>query len=591
VTPADPFRVEHGRAAVDNWLADFQLAIDAGNTAAAAGLFRADGFLRDLLALTWDLRTFSGPEAIAKALGAALTVRTITGIRQEDGPPEMFERNRYGPTIEAFFTFETDIAVCRGHLRLLRSLDESMPWQAWTLATSMEDLKDYPERAGMRRPSAAANGHRSGAGTTSAAATGAERFRTEEPDVVIIGAGQAGLTLAARLMALEIPALVLERAPRVGDNWRSRYQSLVLHNQVSANHLPYLPFPASWPTYLGKDQLADWLEHYSEILGMAVWTSSEVISGSYDSVLHRWTLGVRGADGETSAVHPRHVVLATGVFGVPNKISVPGSDRFTGNLLHATEYRGGENARNLRALVIGSGSSAHDVAQDLAVNGALVTILQRSSTCVVSADPGAARAYAIYNDNGTRIEDCDLVTNAFPFPLLADLHKDMTRRIADLDAELLRGLTDAGFKLDFGEDGSGFLMKYHRTGGGYYINVGASDLIVDGTIKVKQGAEVAGIDERTVRYTDGTTAHFDLIVVAAGYQNMSESVRLILGDEIADRVGPIWGLDEEGEPQGMWKRTGQPGFWVCGGSLQQCRPYSKYLALQLKADHLANAPT
>jgi len=132
-------------------------------------------------------------------------------------------------------------------------------------------------------------------------------------------------------------------------------------------------------------------------------------------------------------------------------------------------------------------------------------------------------------------------------------------------------------------------MKYHRSGGGYYINVGASELIVDGTIGVKQGVEVASFDGRAVRFTDGTTADFDLIVVATGYQNMSESVRLILGDEVADRVGPIWGLDDEGEPRGMWKRTGQPGFWVCGGSLQQCRPYSKYLALQLKADHLARA--
>lgn len=276
-------------------------------------------------------------------------------------------------------------------------------------------------------------------------------------------------------------------------------------------------------------------------------------------------------------------MLATGVFGVPNLVSIRGSERFSGKFLHATDYHGGDDVAGVRALVIGSGSSAHDVAQDLCINGAKVTMLQRSSTCVVSIDPGATRAYSIYREGGAPIEDCDLVTNSFPFPLLADLHRDMTARIAELDADLLRGLQRAGFAIDFGEDGSGFLMKYHRTGGGYYINVGASDLIVSGQIKVKQGAEVADIVDATVRYTDGDSADFDLIVVATGYQNMREAVRLILGDDVADRVGPIWGFDDEGELRGMWRPTGQPGLWVCGGSLQQCRPFSKYLALQIKA--------
>lgn len=124
-----------------------------------------------------------------------------------------------------------------------------------------------------------------------------------------------------------------------------------------------------------------------------------------------------------------------------------------------------------------------------------------------------------------------------------------------------------------GDDGSGFLMKYHRTGGGYYINVGCSDLIVAGKIAVKHGAEIGGLDRRTVRFTDGTAMDTDMIVVAAGYQNMSESVRALFGDGVAAGVGPVWGLDEEGEVRAMWRRTGQPGLWIMGGSLQQCRPY------------------
>jgi putative flavoprotein involved in K+ transport len=181
------------------------------------------------------------------------------------------------------------------------------------------------------------------------------------------------------------------------------------------------------------------------------------------------------------------------------------------------------------------------------------------------------------------IQDADLAGNSFPFPVVAELHKEMTKRIAEMDRDLLQGLRDAGFATDFGEDNSGFLMKYHRYGGGYYINVGCSELIIEGKIKIKQGVEIARLEGNTVFFTDGTSMDVDVLVVAAGYSNMSESVRSLMGDTVADRVGPIWGLDAEGEVRAMWRSTGQSGFWLMGGSLQQCRPYSKYLALQIKA--------
>lgn len=589
MTIVDSVPAAQARDAARTWLDGFAAAVQAGDAPAAAAMFRPDGYWRDALALTWDLRTFAGPDRIREGLAPVLPLRRPTGFALEDADPEIFERKRFGPTIEAFFTFETDIARCRGHVRLLLDGDKRT-WRAWTVFTSLEDLKGHEEQAGARRPSAAGPSH---GGTPTEALTAEEHARlyeTADPETVVIGAGQAGLAVAARLGRLGVPALVVESLPRVGDNWRRRYQSLVLHNQVWANHLPYLPFPSSWPVYVGKDRLADWLEAYASILSLAVWTSTEVLGGDYDEDEGRWRLTVRRADGSSRELRPRHVVQATGVFGLPNPTPVAGAEEFTGRLLYATEYVGGEAADGVRALVVGSGSSAHDVAQDLYHCGADVTLLQRSSTCVVSVEPGAARAYSIYREDGAPIVDCDMVTNAFPFPLLAELHKEMTRRIAELDADLLRGLRETGFALDFGEDGSGFLMKYHRYGGGYYINVGASDLIIGGKIKIRQGTEIERVHDRTVHFTDGTSAPFDLVVLATGYQNMRESVRAIFGNEIADRVGPVWGFDDEGEPRAMWKPTGQPGLWLAGGSLQQCRPYSKYLALQIKARLAGLAP-
>ena len=578
VTPAEAREVAGG------WIADAASALEHADAVAVAGLFLDHGYWRDILALTGDLRTFAGAAAIAAGLETTLQRRTVRDLRLEPGEPDTFERKAWGWTVEAFFRFETDIASCRGHLRLLRDEEEGS-WKAWTFLTAMEDLIGHEEVAAERRP-VTTKPH----GNASAYTSGTlvpQHDDQQPPAVLVVGAGHAGLTVAARLRQLGVPTVVVERHERVGDNWRHRYQSLLLHNQIWGNHLPYLPFPSTWPVYLSKDELADWLEAYVGVLGLRVWTGTEVLSGTYVDAEQRWSVNLRRSDGSLEHLQPRHVVLATGVFGPARQVELPGRESFDGTILHATEYSGNLPVAGKRALVVGSGSSAHDVAQDLSERGAAsVTMLQRSSTCVVSVEPGAARATSIYSEHGVPVDDADLINNAFPLPLLAELHKEMTKRIAEMDEELLSGLRQAGFALDFGEDDSGFLMKFHRYGGGYYINVGCSDLIVAGKIAIKHGTEVGRLAGTTVRLTDGSSLEADLVVVAAGYRNMSDTVRRLFGDTVADRVGPVWGLDPEGEVRAMWKRTGQPGFWVMGGSLQQCRPYSKYLALQIKASEL-----
>jgi cation diffusion facilitator CzcD-associated flavoprotein CzcO len=551
------------------------MALVAGDAELLGRMFLTDGYWRDHLALTWDFRTFAGPAPIAAELLSAARRHPVSQVRPEEGACKVFEHRTRGMTAESAFSFETDIAICRGHVRLIRdSVDGD--WRAWTFFTSMEELKGFEEHAGVRRPRLTK--HHSYPHNV-----GSSQSKTIDPHVLVVGAGHAGLTIAARLGAVNIDTLVIDREQRIGDNWRNRYQSLILHNETAANHLPFLPFPATWPNYLSKEQMADWLGTYAFAMGLRVLTSTSLISAEYDGAARRWTARIRNADGTEATIHPHHIVQATGVFGKQNRPAIPGAPEFTGKLMYAGDYAGGLAAPGVRALVVGTGSSGHDVAQDLCMAGAEVTMLQRSSTCVVSVEPGAARAYALYSDGGAPIQDADLAGNSFPFAVVAELHKEMTRRIAEMDKDLLQGLRNAGFATDFGEDNSGFLMKYHRYGGGYYINVGCSELIIEGRIKIKQGVEIQRLADKTVYFTDGTSMAVDVLVIAAGYSNMSESVRALMGDAVADRVGPIWGLDHEGEVRAMWRSTGQPGFWLMGGSLQQCRPYSKYLALQIKA--------
>jgi len=280
-------------------------------------------------------------------------------------------------------------------------------------------------------------------------------------------------------------------------------------------------------------------------------------------------------------MHPRHVVMATGVSGIPNMPDIPTLGDFKGTLLHSSRYQDGDDFAGKSAMVIGTGNSGHDIAQDLHSSGAEVTLVQRSPTLVTNIEPSAQLAYAAYNE-GT-LEDNDLIAASMPTPLAKTTHVMLTEQSKELDKDLLEGLTRVGFKLDFGEAGTGWQFKYLTRGGGYYFNVGCSDLVAKGAIKLKQFDDIAHFTTGGAQMKDGTAVPADLIVLSTGYKPQDYLVRKLFGDVVADRVGPIWGFGDGFELRNMYARTRQPGLWFIAGSLAQCRIYSRYLALQIKA--------
>jgi putative flavoprotein involved in K+ transport len=280
-------------------------------------------------------------------------------------------------------------------------------------------------------------------------------------------------------------------------------------------------------------------------------------------------------------MHPRHVVMATGVSGIPNRPEIPGLKNFAGTVLHSSQYTDGEEWKGRKALVIGTGNSGHDIAQDLHSSGAQVTLVQRSSTLVVSIEPSAQLVYAPYNE-GT-LEDNDLIATSMPLPVARKSHQSVTEVSKELDKDLLDGLRRKGFKLDFGEDNTGWQFKYLTRGGGYYFNVGCSDLIAGGDIGLVQFSDIEGFVADGARMKSGETLAADLIVLATGYKRQEELVRRLFGEQVVDRIGPIWGFGEGQELRNMYTRTAQPGLWFIAGGLAQCRINSKYLALQIKA--------
>ena len=576
--------------AAENWLAQFEKALAQPDDGLLETLLCADSHWRDVLALTWNIKTVSGGDAIVRELKAHVGRARPTSFRIDPDRTAPRRVTRAGTNaIEAIFAFETAEGRGNGVLRLIPDGNEGNTLKAWTLLTALDEIKGHEERLGRSRPQGKAYSRDFRGPNWLDVRKAASAYADHDPAVLVVGGGQAGLSTAARLTQLQVDTLIVDRERHIGDNWRNRYHALVLHNQVHVNHLPYMRFPPTWPAYIPKDKLAAWFEAYVENMELNYWTATEFEGGTYDEREGRWCVVLCRADGTKREMHPRHVVMATGVSGIPSLPDIPMLRNFRGTILHSSQYEDGEAWRDKKALVIGSGNSGHDIAQDLHSSGAQVTLVQRSSTLIVNVEPSAQLPYALY-DEGPSLTDCDLIATSIPLPLARKSHILLTEQAKNLDKDLLDGLRRVGFKLDFGEDGTGWQFKYLTRGGGYYFNVGCSDLIVKGEIGLVQFSDIAAFVAEGARMRTGETLAADLIVLATGYKGQEHLVRKLFGNDVADRVGPIWGFGDGQELRNMFTRTAQPGLWFIAGSFAQCRIYSKYLGLQIKACELGLLP-
>jgi cation diffusion facilitator CzcD-associated flavoprotein CzcO len=576
--------------ATDQWLGRFERALASNDTPALKALFRPDSHWRDVLALTWQFTTVDGADAVVKALqGCAGRVRP-SGFEVDLNrtPPRNVTRvDRQA--IEAIFKFETAKGRGSGVVRLIPDANDRDALKAWTLHTALNEIKGHEERVGRARPDGQSYSRDFRGPNWLDLRKAAAAYADHDPAVLIVGGGQAGLSIAARLGQLGVDTLIVDRGKRIGDNWRNRYHALTLHNQVQVNHLPYMPFPPNWPTYIPKDKIASWFEAYAEAMELNIWTGAEFEGGAYDAKAGCWSVTLRCADGSKRQMHPRHVIMATGLSDTPILPNIPSLKNFGGPVLHSSQYVDGENWKGKKVLIIGTGNSGHDIAQDLHSAGAKATLVQRSPTMIVDLEPSAQLPYALY-DEGPPLEDCDLITTSMPLALARQSHIAITKRAREIDKKLLDGLERKGFKLDFGDDGTGWQFKYLTRGGGYYFNVGCSDLIVGGDVGLIQFSDIETFVKDGARMRSGETIPADLVVLATGFKGQDALVERLFGAEVAARVGPIWGFGDDQELRNMFVRTAQPGLWFIAGSFAQCRIYSKYLALQILACEIGLLP-
>jgi len=581
--------------AVGAWLAGFNQAITGKSDEQVdinlAALFHSDSYWRDALALTWSLQTMAGNELICRTLRAAVTDTGMTNLQIDPAgaSPRIVTRAEID-TIEAFIQFQTGSARCRGIVRL--TLDASQPdiWRAWTFFTAIDELIGFEEKTNRNRPTGESYSRDFRGPNWLDQRVAAATYGSHDPDVLVVGGGQAGLSIAARLTQLGVDTLIVDKNSQIGDNWRNRYHALTLHNQLHVNHLPYMPFPPTWPTYIPKDMLALWFESYAAAMELNFWTESEVTAANYDANKGRWQVEIRQAEGNLRQVAPRHVIMATGVSGIPNLPHIETLSEFDGPVVHTSQYHDGANWSGKRAIVLGTGNSGHDIAQDLHSSGAKVTMIQRGPSLIVNIEPSAQIPYTLY-DEGRSIDECDFITTSMPVPLIKKAHRHFTKKARATDRTLLDGLEKIGFQLDFGENGTGWQFKYLTRGGGYYFNVGCSDLLVEGKIDLVQFDQIDSFTSTGMKMKNGHEIDADIIILATGYLSQEHLVRKLFGDYVAALVGPIWGFGDTLELRNMYCQTGQPGLWFIAGSFAQCRIYSKYLALQIKAMEEGIMPT
>jgi len=578
ITTNQPAVAQSEKELVGQWLSKLDTALQSASRASVASLFAPDGHWRDLLAFTWSITPRQGAEDIAALMAAKQATAEAHAFAIAEGRTPPRRAHRAGiDVIEGIFQFETRIGRGFGVVRLLAT----DPSKAFQLMTGLHELKGFEERIGNRRPTGAAFSRNFGGTNWKDQRIASQAYADREPTVLIVGGGQAGLSLAATLVRIGVDALVVDKFERVGDCWRQRYHSLALHNDTRFNHLPYMPFPDAWPTYLPKDMLADWFEAYAWAMEINFWTGHELVGGSYDESSGRWNAVLRKADGTERTVHPKHLVFANGLVGYPHIPELPGLKEFKGDVLHTTEYTNGANWRGKKALVIGTGTSGHDVAQDLHANGCETTIVQRGTTMVVSIDPSAKLVYGIYN--GVPVADGDLFASTNTKPVVKKNLQLLTARMLEFDKKTNEGLIARGFKFDSGEDGAGHQWKVRTRYGGYYLDAGCSQLIIDGKIGLLQYDQIEKFVAGGALLKDGSVHRVDLIILATGFVPQEAVVAKLLGDEVAKKVGPVWGFGADGEMSNMWKRTAQEGLWFVGGSFANCRTYSRYVAIQIKA--------
>ena len=578
---------------VGRWLTAFETALAAGDGRGLTQLFLEESYWRDQVALTWDMQQAHGRAQVIAGLLAAASRTRPSNFRVAQSHPAPKSASFLGrDVVEAYLDFDLPHGTGQAFMRLVPDAHAQFGARCFLLGTDIHTLNGVVEELGNRvsrqrlRPIFPIHGYRPMHKGQHFGEFVEEKqaFEDHDPDVLIIGSGHTGMAVGARLERMGQSYLIVDRAERLGDSWRKRYESLALHTVGAVNQLPYIRSPDIFPDYVPKDQWADWLEAYGRMMRLNIWLKTEVEHGEFDEDAGEWVVDLTLADGSTRTMRPKHIVLATGGIGLnPKPFHGHGLETFKGKVIHSKHYRCGSEFAGQRVLVVGAGTSAFDMCYDLYLRGAKPTMLQRSEVSVVPLEEGV-RYNRDYLPGGESVESADLRRGAgAAYPVIIRVLQEETKACNERNAELYERLRARGLWLGDGVDGTGWLGRLFKTFKGFHLDMGVLEEIANGNVKIQRAGDVDRFVETGLRLKDGTVLAFDAIVAATGFMNSNEDVTEMFGSDVAARVGPCAGLDEMGEPRGLAKPLGQRQFWQLYGGINDCRRLSRHLALQIIA--------
>ncbi|SPO00336.1 probable flavoprotein involved in K+ transport [Cephalotrichum gorgonifer] len=546
-------------------------AMGKGDAQAFSDMFLEEGVWRDKLSFTWDYRTFNFKSAIIKAATDLLPTNKATNFKFLKPTPKIDRPYPDYTQLQFVVSFETEVVIASAVINAVLTKDG---WKSYTMHTVAEQLREFPEVPPL-------DGHMTG--PVSWEKKRAMDVDAADPEILIIGGGQ---NTGCQVQGARMDSLIIERGDEIGDVWKKRYEYLSLHFPHWADDLPYFPYPKRWPTYTPAQKQGVYMEWYASALELNVWTRSSVVTAEQDSQ-SKSTVVIDKGGKERRTLHPKQLVMATSLCGNPAIPEVPGMAEYKrGIIRHSTAHDSSRDFVGKKICVVGTSSSGFDTAYDCARRGIDVTLLQRSPTYIMSLANSVPRAIGNYAPdadlNLPDMEEQDRLFFATPTGPGEELSRRNAKVLEVLDAELLGGLNARGLRTWRGQRGTGNSTLGQTRNGGFYYDAGACEHIINGNIKVEPGY-IERFTEGSVVLSGGREREFDLVVFATGFTNAIDSVRSTLGDKVAERCGPIWGVDEEGEFKTVYRESGVPNLWIFAGYLPFTRYHSKLLAMRLKA--------